>query len=460
MEKIVSSFKQLELKDLTYEQLGKLVKSLDLQQIDFQKQTPPIEHPNNYSRNILLLEPLEIVILHWPPEVESAVHFHEGFWGYVMVLEGTCDNVIYEHEGDKLYERQTIRAISGGIIDEPDGTIHKIVNPSATENLITLHFYYPALETLDGLVLYNTEKGQIGKLNEKAKTASFLEPQEHFHEFQENAFEFVSLKQQATKKSHQIFPIIPKPQSDQIKEMISQYYGEQATQYDIFDFNFESRKKFITCINRLVVENLDQKKEVDHVLAIACGTGRRAVNIREASKHEYRITCVDLSEDMVCQASERGVDTCPGDWLEVEVPSKAFDAITFLYAFGHVPDKKQRKEAIQKMYDKLKPGGVLLMDLFNANDENEWGPQAISTYEAFQLGNYGYDKGDVFYRKTGNAEIAFLHYFDEEKICQTLEEVGFEVNFVQHVGYSKNPGELLCNTEDQGVLFLKATKPV
>jgi len=194
MEKIVNELNGFTPETLTYEGLGKYVKQLKVEDFDYQPHIPPIDQSGSYSRNILCLEPLECVLLHWPPNVESAIHYHKGFWGYVMVLEGACDNVVYKMEDNKLIECQTVRAFPGGVLDEPDGTIHKIANPSSTKTLITAHFYYPALETLDGLKVYDIPTKRIGVLNEKAKSASFKEPESCFHSIEENAFEFIDYK--------------------------------------------------------------------------------------------------------------------------------------------------------------------------------------------------------------------------------------------------------------------------
>lgn len=455
MNHILHALERFTPDTLTYERLGNLVKSIDPDQVAYRELLPAFDETGNYTRNILMLEPLECVLLHWPPGVESAVHFHEGFWGYVLVLEGTCDNVEYEHAGDELVERRLIRAHRGGVLDEPDGTIHKIVNPSRTDTLVTAHFYYPALDSLDGLKLYDTDTGAIAVLNEKAPSASLNLPKDCFHSFETNAFTYVPLGKSDKARSHRTVPLLPKPEPDEIRRMIMEYYREQARVYDDFDRLHTSRNKYTAKVNALIAEDLGRMSEVNHLLAIACGTGRRAIHIRERSGHDYNITCVDLSEDMCCQASERGVETRIGPWLEVEVPDAAYDAVTFLYAFGHLPSAEERKKALQKIARKLKPGGVLYLDVFNAEDENEWGPAAIRTYEELQLEKAGYERGDVFYQKVGGEAVAFLHYFTEEGLRALLEEVGFRVAWIRHIGYVYRSGEELTG-EHEGALLVKA----
>lgn len=455
MKHILHALKQFTPETLTYESLGALVKNIDPAQVAYREILPDFDETGNYTRNILMLEPLECVLLHWPPGVESAIHYHEGFWGYVLVLEGTCDNVEYAHRGNELVERRLIRAHRGGVLDEPDGTIHKIVNPDKAETLVTAHFYYPALDTLDGLKLYDTETGTIAVLNEKAPSASLNLSKDCFHSFETGAFTYVPLEKSGKARSHRTVPLLPKPQPDEIRRMIMDYYREQAKVYDDFDRLHTSRSKYTRKVNELLAEDLSQIPEVDHLLAIACGTGRRALHIREKSGHDYRITCVDLSEEMCCQASERGVETRVGPWLEVEVPDKAYDAVTFLYAFGHLPCAEERRKALQKIADKLKPGGVLYLDVFNAEDENEWGPAAVRTFEELHLAKAGYDRGDVFYQKVGGEGIAFLHYFTERGIRDLLEATGFRVDWIKHIGYVYRSGEELTG-EHEGSLLVKA----
>ena len=385
MLKIVKDLRQFNSSNLNFHSLGEYVQQLDISNIDFQSHLPLITNPNNYSRNILLLEPLECVLLHWPPGVESAVHFHQGFWGFVLVLEGTCDNIEYKHTGNQLKEIRTIRAIKAGVIAEPDGIIHKIANPSKTETLVTCHIYYPALETLDGLALYNMETGTIGILNEKAKTASFSEPKEHFKEWNEKAFEVNHLNQPKKESTHQIFPVIPKPSANKIKSMISRYYGEQAKKYDQLDLQRAPRKQYLDTIDRLIANDLDKLTKLENLLAIASGTGRRTVKIRNLTGRKYKITGVDICEEMCLEAEARNIQSHASAWLDVELPNATFEAATILYAFGHIPSLQGRKLTLEKIYNKLSPEGVLFLDVFNSKDQHEWGPNAITIFEELEL---------------------------------------------------------------------------
>ena len=89
----------------------------------------------------------------------------KGFWGYVLCVQGEVENVeyTYDEETRELRERGALCVKAGGVLPEPDGTIHKIVNPSSEHPLVTVHFYAPALEDLDGMVLFDAERWLAGR---------------------------------------------------------------------------------------------------------------------------------------------------------------------------------------------------------------------------------------------------------------------------------------------------------
>jgi predicted metal-dependent enzyme (double-stranded beta helix superfamily) len=194
MEQLIEQAKQLKERDLQLEPLGQFLEQFDFADIDYSPYKPEVKAPDNYARNVVLMDPLEIAILYWPPGTESAIHFHEGFWGYVAVLEGEGENIEYEFDGEKLVEQKGQRYVKGGMFGEQDKVIHKITNPQQADPLLTAHFYYPPLESFDGMKIFDIENERIGVLSDDAETASWKEDEENFKEIKENAFTFVPFK--------------------------------------------------------------------------------------------------------------------------------------------------------------------------------------------------------------------------------------------------------------------------
>ena len=52
----------------------------------------------------------------------------------------------------------------------------------------------------------------------------------------------------------------------------------------------------------------------------------------------------------------------------------------FLYAFGHIPTDLERRESLEKVFAALRPGGRFYFDVFNLDNANEWGPDALSGF--------------------------------------------------------------------------------
>ena len=456
LEDVCANLVQNAPQPLTYEGLCRWVEGIDWTKSDWIDHVPEVDSEDDYARNILCLEPFEVVLLHWPAGVESAVHHHEGFWGTVVCLQGVLENVTYNLQDGVLSEKEVLRALPKGIVPEPDGTIHKIRNGSDQDALVTLHFYHPALEDLDGLVLYDLATGSAFTCNETAPTASIHLPESNYRGIEQHAFRHEPLPE----ASHVQCNIVPKPDAETIERMIEGYFAEQANQYDALDAQIQKRRQYTTAIDRLVangLRSLAQSKPVERVMHLACGTGRRAVDIRDKSGLNYAMDGVDMCEEMATQAAERNVDVQVASLRHPEkfVQASSYDAVTLLYAYGHLPDRETRRSVIEASLSLLNPGGRFYFDAFDVQDEHEWGPDALQQFHDQRLGPQGYEEGDVFYRRTRGEHVAFLHYCSSDRLKSLMEEAGFEDIEMTTIGYDQEVGVEAHN----GKLFVSGRKP-
>ena len=441
---------------LDYDTLCGWVEAKDWRGSDWKTHVPPMDNAKDYARNILCLDPFEVVLLHWPPGVESAVHHHEGFWGAVVCLEGELENINYELTDGVLREKDSLKALPTGIVPEPDGTIHKIRNASREYPLVTLHFYSPALADLDGLVLYDLETLKMFVCNELAPTASLDLPASKYRSIAENAFVYDPLPD----ASHIQCNVVPKPLAEEIERMVLAYFSEQANQYDALDEQIQKRKLYTAAIDQRVavgLQQLNERRPIERVMHLACGTGRRASDIKDTSGLNYEMLGVDLCDAMASQARKRD--------LEVQVASlrdpASFvnegrcDAVTLLYAYGHLPNRKTRENVINAAFRMLKPGGTFFFDAFDAQDEFEWGPEAVSQFHEQRLGQQGYEEGDVFYRRATGEHLAFLHYCSSDRLFHLMEAAGFVGIEMTTIGYDQSVGAESHN----GKLFVAGTRP-
>ncbi len=456
MKEIKNQIKEFNQK-ISFESLGKFVESIDFNNLNYQEYIVNPDHDGDYGRNIIVLNPFECVLINWPAGVESSVHHHQGLFGYVLVLEGALDNISYREENNKLIEFKSEKYISNGIMPEEDGVIHKLANRNLEKRAITLHFYYPAIESFEGMRIFNLENESIGILSKHAKTAKWNNNANQFKEIKQKAFKYQSIDELNKDKSHLIQNIFPKPDSDRINDMNSRYFSEQAQKYDFSDFNQPSRKAYINKVDQLIASDMSGIKISKH-LDIAVGTGRRAIHIKKLSGLRYEIIGVEISEEMCKIANSRGLRTYHQDWANDDAHiGEMFDSATFLYAFGHIANRNKRLKSLKKIHSYLNEGCPIYLDLFSLTNKNEWGPFAVKAFEKNKLDKHGYERGDVFYKKRGFKELAFLHYFEMNEIEQLFKETGFEIKWIKYLGYSKNSGKLV-NSEKEGNFLIKAIK--
>ncbi len=457
MDSVIKYFQSINKSKLSYGNLGEMVRSLSVEKINFSKNENDYEksEASQYFRKIYTTDQIELAVLYWPPNSESSIHFHHGFYGYVIVLSGEGENIEYNWKNDILSHSITMKCNVGGIMNEPDGIVHAIKNFSITEPLITLHIYYPALTDLNNLTVFDPKTLTLGVLNEKALNASFREPKENFHSLRKNAFKFFSAEERHYEKSHYIYPIVPKPSDEEIYSMLAEYYNEQAHQYDEFDTTHQTRNAYTNAINDKIRKLLPNKKI--EVLDIAGGTGRRSTDILKGHKFTKNSIVLDMSYEMLALANAAGHKTIHNTYLNKEIEPNMYDLIYFLYAFGHIPSYKSRMESLKKIYQELKSGGIFCFDVFNRNNQNEWGPSALKIFHSHRLNEAGYEEGDVFYRKSGGKTAAFIHYFSKDGVIKLLNEAGFKKIEISNIGYVKNPGEW-TNNETDGNFFIVAQK--
>jgi ubiquinone/menaquinone biosynthesis C-methylase UbiE/predicted metal-dependent enzyme (double-stranded beta helix superfamily) len=453
LKRIIDAIKATTIPS-TATELKQFIEQFNLDEYDYAPHLSEPETKGDYGRNIFTLDPFECVLINWPANTESGIHHHDGLFGYVLVLEGEIENICYRKVDGILEECEIQRYGRGALIYEPDGVIHKIKNARSDTRAVSIHFYYPPLRTLGGLRIFDIERRAIGVLSDEAKTASWSDEDGHFTSLEHDAFEFKSFDELNAGKSHIISNVLPKPATDRINQMNAIYFSEQAAQYDFYDFNLPKRKSYVDTIDELIANELTNR-QVKSVIDIACGTGRRAVNIRSISGLDYEISGIDISEKMCEEARKKGIDAHHEAWLSSDEHSdETFSCATFLYAFGHIPSRELRLLNLKKIGDHLESGGLLCFDVFNQNDQNEWGPLAVKAYENQNLADHGYEPGDVFYRKNGFKSAAFVHYFTKNEVERLLDQAGFDIEKIHAVGYSKNAGEIQKDESQGNLLFI------
>jgi ubiquinone/menaquinone biosynthesis C-methylase UbiE len=98
------------------------------------------------------------------------------------------------------------------------------------------------------------------------------------------------------------------------------------------------------------------------ILDIGSGAGQLAGHLLKFADRDTRITCVDLSQNMLCRARRRLNSNRPlyvaADVCSLPFADESFDGATCGYVMEHVPDTRAGLAEIARV---LRPGGRLLL---------------------------------------------------------------------------------------------------
>jgi ubiquinone/menaquinone biosynthesis C-methylase UbiE len=213
-------------------------------------------------------------------------------------------------------------------------------------------------------------------------------------------------------------------------------YHELATCYDRLtdDVDYEAVVEFYDKI--LEKENLSPRTAVD----LACGTGSVALLL---AKKGVQVTAVDMSEEMLCVAAQRGQE--PGvqfvcQKLEQLQLGRGVDlAVCALDSLDYITEPENCRRAIARVYKALNHGGCFIFDVntperLRAMDDQVFLDEDEDVYcvwrgefdEASNICTYAMDlfqrSGDVRHR---SFEEHREYAYSEEQLRQYLRNAGF-----------------------------------
>lgn len=193
--------------------------------------------------------------------------------------------------------------------------------------------------------------------------------------------------------------------------------------YDRQYFDDEFGPYFSSCFGKTDGSLLDQQFSVyaecleAHVrpgraLDVGCAAGLFLEVLR---RRGWRPEGVELSPYAAEAASRSGeIPIHHGDFADIELPERAFDAISMLDVLEHFADPVA---CLRRARQLLAPGGALLLVL--PNHRNLTTMLAMAAYRA--------SFGRLRYGAEGVHQIYHVSYFTRESLCNALAREGFEV---------------------------------
>jgi len=188
----------------------------------------------------------------------------------------------------------------------------------------------------------------------------------------------------------------------------------------------------------LAREGLKPRTAVD----LACGTGSVALLLAQKG---LRVTGVDISEDMLCVASQKAADMAAPPMFvcqplqQLRLPRGVDLAVCALDSLDYITDPADCQEAIRRIYRVLNPGGCFIFDVntpqklramdgqvFLDEDEDVYCVWRGEFDEAANICSYGMD----LFRRNGSAwERSFEEHreyaYSEEQLVEYLRSAGF-----------------------------------
>jgi SAM-dependent methyltransferase len=151
------------------------------------------------------------------------------------------------------------------------------------------------------------------------------------------------------------------------------------------------------------------------VLEIACGTGIVTRRLREALPGSATLVATDLNQPMIEYARAAVPDPAivwqQGDAQALPFEDDSFDVVVCQFGFMFLPDKVQGFREARRV---LRPGGVLLGNVWHSHDENPWARSVHTTV------------AELFPTDPPRFLETPYGYFDPERIHADLAAAGWD----------------------------------
>jgi len=205
--------------------------------------------------------------------------------------------------------------------------------------------------------------------------------------------------------------------------------------YDNFASDWNARKTELLSPMKLFLP-LVRKRDV--ILDAGCGTGRHLLPL---AKRSLRVEGFDSSKEMLKYARRKLIEgqvkevkLTKEDIVGTHLPSSTYDKIFCIAVLHHLRSRKRRIMALKEMYRLLKPGGMLLVSVWNYYQPRFKGKKK-SCFIAWKI-------------TTGKSYNRYYYFFEKDelellakKACFLIKSSYFELNGSKH---RRNGASNLC----------------
>ncbi|MFN7160160.1 MAG: class I SAM-dependent methyltransferase [Candidatus Gracilibacteria bacterium] len=157
-----------------------------------------------------------------------------------------------------------------------------------------------------------------------------------------------------------------------------------------------------------------------NVLDIGCGSGRFFSYLEKHADISH-YTGIDYSTELLKEAKVKAgfrdkLEWIEGDMLNFKVEEGKYDLIVLIASFHHLLNPEEHKLFLKKLYDSLKPEGILFMTNWNLLELPFYADRQIEKTSIFEIPlSDGKDK----------AENRYYYGFELKEIEHLFENAGF-----------------------------------
>ncbi len=159
----------------------------------------------------------------------------------------------------------------------------------------------------------------------------------------------------------------------------------------------------------------------DNLADLGCGNGRFYDYLRNLRKVNY--SGVDSSKTLIKKARGKfsPVKFINGDLLDLPLEKESQDVALAIASLHHLPSKDLRLQAVNEMWRILKPGGILMISVWNLYQPryNKFVRRGKLRH-FFTLGLY--DKGDIFIPWDKSGIKRYYYAFRPEELSDLLKQ--------------------------------------
>lgn len=232
-------------------------------------------------------------------------------------------------------------------------------------------------------------------------------------------------------------------------------YDAIAPMYEEYS---SKRTLYLNKIDDLVISCLSPDMKL---LDIGAGDGRRLLKITSASGIRDFIA-VEPSPGMasLCKLAVRSpVYELLAEDID-QISESEFDVVTALWnVFGHIPSSQNRIIALQHIKNKLKPGGILIVDVNNRHNAVAYGRVNVLKRRVIDFFGFKESRGDAAYEwKIGDQVFQGSgHLFTPSEIEGLFLQAGLNIRSRLSVDYATGAQSL---SPYEGQLFYIAERAI